>query len=73
MPVAAWGQTLWEQAVAEWRVGRKGTEVQLFKMTQAVRSHECENNGVIYQEYLVQGSGIVINLSSDLIIIREIT
>lgn len=40
----------------EWWSGEWGEEeqreVQLFKVTQAVRSHECEDNGVIYQEYL---------------------
>lgn len=41
----------------------KGTEVELSKMIQALCSHDCEENGVTYPVYLVQASGIVVNLS----------
>lgn len=47
-------------------------EVEISKMIQTFCSHDCEDNGVIYQAYLVWESGIVVNLSSD-VIIRKIT
>lgn len=57
----------------EWgEVGRRAMEVEISKMIQTFCSHDCEDNGVIYQAYLVWESGIVVNLSSD-VIIRKIT
>lgn len=56
----------------EWKVGRRGMEVEISKMIQTLCFHDCEDNGIIYRAYLVWESGIVVNLSLD-IIIRKIT
>lgn len=50
MPAAEWGQTPWELGSGE--KGKRG-KVESSKMIQALSSHECEDNGVIYQKYLV--------------------
>lgn len=41
------------QVVVEWRVGGRGTKVEVSEVTQAPCSHEYQDHGVIYQEYLV--------------------
>lgn len=55
MLAAEWGQTPWELASGWVESGEKGKrgKVESSKMIQALSSHECEDNGVIYQKYLV--------------------